>query len=443
VATAEDRYDASERRVKKPGKPKPKRRNRAAQKAAVPAVATTVASSGGQAAHPAVAGVAAKTMARGRAPGLEHQLRRGATSSAAAFALRHDDRMVLGLLLLPFLLVAFMLSTNTSRRNDRNWSAEVAVRTPAIPVSPQVATQPVPSPVAAVPAVPTPTAVTPTALTPNAVQPIAPAPSEHVAPPVSSAQITLPGSVVYPPPLPMIEAPVRTPDPEVIAAPVLPAGRIVYPPPPPEISIAALDVRQIPQVTSPSLLPSSPPAPSPTPPIAMAPVAATPEMCAATSTQLASFGSIGRLVRSPRQPRLTGVDPEIIGQRVAAAAVAQTRDLVIYTARYQPMAYPMGDVVSLHGACIDVVIRAYRAVGIDLQEEVQKARPGRGDPNIDHRRTENMRRFLEKHGTSLPITHFPENYKPGDIVTYHRPFSRVSTPISRSCRTCSRRQGGR
>jgi uncharacterized protein YijF (DUF1287 family) len=58
---------------------------------------------------------------------------------------------------------------------------------------------------------------------------------------------------------------------------------------------------------------------------------------------------------------------------------------------------------------------------------VQKARGRRGDTNIDHRRTENMRRFLEQKGASLPITSFPENYKPGDIVTYHRPFSRVST----------------
>ena len=38
-----------------------------------------------------------------------------------------------------------------------------------------------------------------------------------------------------------------------------------------------------------------------------------------------------------------------------------------------------------------------------------------------------MRRFFQKHATSLPITAFPEDYKPGDIVTYHRPFSRVST----------------
>ena len=91
------------------------------------------------------------------------------------------------------------------------------------------------------------------------------------------------------------------------------------------------------------------------------------------------------------------------------------------------MAYPMGDVVALHGACIDVIIRAYRALGIDLQEEVQRGRSRRGDTNIEHRRTANVRSFLARQGASLPVTSFPEDYKPGDIVTYHRPFSRVST----------------
>ena len=90
------------------------------------------------------------------------------------------------------------------------------------------------------------------------------------------------------------------------------------------------------------------------------------------------------------------------------------------------MPYPLGDLPSLFGACTDVVIRAYRALGVDLQELVQKAKVGRGDTNIDHRRTETLRRFFARFAESLPITSFPEDYKPGDIVTYYRPFSRVS-----------------
>jgi uncharacterized protein YijF (DUF1287 family) len=114
------------------------------------------------------------------------------------------------------------------------------------------------------------------------------------------------------------------------------------------------------------------------------------------------------------------------GLQLAAAARWQTNELVIYTARYQRIAYPMGDLAPLHGACTDVVVRAYRALGIDLQKLVYRAGVGSGDPNIDHRRTETLRRFFARHGQVLPVTAFPEDYRPGDIVTYHRPFSRVS-----------------
>ena len=57
---------------------------------------------------------------------------------------------------------------------------------------------------------------------------------------------------------------------------------------------------------------------------------------------------------------------------------------------------------------------------------VQRAGVGSGDTNIDHRRTETLRRFFARHAESLAVSEFPEDYKPGDIVTYYRPFSRVS-----------------
>ncbi|MGE8940507.1 DUF1287 domain-containing protein [Leptospira interrogans] len=113
------------------------------------------------------------------------------------------------------------------------------------------------------------------------------------------------------------------------------------------------------------------------------------------------------------------------GSRLAAAALAQTNDYVVYTAKYKRIAFPMGDLPPLHGACSDVVVRAYRALGIDLQQLVQAARLGR-DPNIDHRRTETLRRLFARFGKSLPVSIFPEEYQAGDIVTYYRPFSRVS-----------------
>ena len=113
------------------------------------------------------------------------------------------------------------------------------------------------------------------------------------------------------------------------------------------------------------------------------------------------------------------------GARLAAAALEQTKDFVIYTAKYRHIAYPLGDLPALHGACSDVVVRAYRALGIDLQRLVQIARLGR-DPNIDHRRTETLRRLFARFGQSFSVSAFPEDYQPGDIVTYYRPFSRVS-----------------
>lgn len=109
------------------------------------------------------------------------------------------------------------------------------------------------------------------------------------------------------------------------------------------------------------------------------------------------------------------------GERLAAAGRRQLADLVIYDDAYRSISYPLGDVPKLYGVCTDVVIRAYRDLGVDLQVAVQKARVGSGDRNIDHRRTETLRRFFQARGESLPVTSFAEDYLPGDIVTYARP----------------------
>ena len=120
------------------------------------------------------------------------------------------------------------------------------------------------------------------------------------------------------------------------------------------------------------------------------------------------------------------ITPGSFGAKLADAAFAQTKDFVIYSATYKRIAYPMGDIPSLYGACSDLVIRAYRALGVDLQELVQQARMGGGDTNIDHRRTETLRNLFARHGEIIQPSTFPEDYKPGDVVTYYRPYSRVS-----------------
>lgn len=124
---------------------------------------------------------------------------------------------------------------------------------------------------------------------------------------------------------------------------------------------------------------------------------------------------------APRPSPLTSAPAADFGMRLATAARAQTADVVIYDERYRRIPYPLGDVPPLYGVCTDVIIRAYRALGIDLQALVQQAGLGTGDSSIDHRRTEVLRRFFALYGERLPVTHLADDYRPGDIVTYHRP----------------------
>jgi uncharacterized protein YijF (DUF1287 family) len=136
----------------------------------------------------------------------------------------------------------------------------------------------------------------------------------------------------------------------------------------------------------------------------------------ATSKRIASTP---RSIAPPTWFAPDGMSP--FGQRLAKAARRQLGEFTVYNDAYRRIAYPHGDVSRLYGVCTDVVIRAYRDVGIDLQVAVQEARVGSGDRSIDHRRTETLRRFFQRAGTSLPITTFAEDYLPGDIVTYARP----------------------
>lgn len=117
-------------------------------------------------------------------------------------------------------------------------------------------------------------------------------------------------------------------------------------------------------------------------------------------------------------------------RKLAAAAAAQVGVTVVYDAAYREIAYPDGDVPIDRGACSDVVVRAFRACGLDLQSEVHRdmaahfsAYPKlwhltRTDPNIDHRRVPNLRVFFTRRGRSLPVTAKPADYQPGDVVSW-------------------------
>jgi uncharacterized protein YijF (DUF1287 family) len=115
---------------------------------------------------------------------------------------------------------------------------------------------------------------------------------------------------------------------------------------------------------------------------------------------------------------------------LASAAAELTKQNVRYDPSYFTIRYPGGDVPSDRGVCTDVVIRAYRKLGIDLQKEVhedmrksfalypKKWGLSRPDPNIDHRRVPNLMVFFSRKGTVKPVTSVAVDYRPGDIVCW-------------------------
>ena len=104
------------------------------------------------------------------------------------------------------------------------------------------------------------------------------------------------------------------------------------------------------------------------------------------------------------------------------------------TTRYDPayfsLAYPNGDPPPDRGVCTDVVIRALRTQGVDLQQRIHEdmrqdftAYPqlwdlSRPDRNIDHRRVPNQMRWFERQGWQQPISTRADDYAAGDIVAW-------------------------
>lgn len=119
-------------------------------------------------------------------------------------------------------------------------------------------------------------------------------------------------------------------------------------------------------------------------------------------------------------------------QKLVDAAIERTHHTVRYDPAYVRIPYPNGDVPLETGVCTDEIIRAYRAVGVDLQKEVHEdmlnnfsAYPNQRrwllahtDTNIDHRRVPNLMTFFARKGEMLPIGARNEDYSPGDLVTW-------------------------
>jgi uncharacterized protein len=107
-----------------------------------------------------------------------------------------------------------------------------------------------------------------------------------------------------------------------------------------------------------------------------------------------------------------------------AAAAALENSRVTFDSGYRRIAYPLGDVPANTGVCADVVVRAYRGIGIDLQRLVHEdmerhfsAYPklwglNHPDANVDHRRVLNLATFFRRHGAALPVTNSPATTNP-------------------------------
>jgi uncharacterized protein YijF (DUF1287 family) len=116
--------------------------------------------------------------------------------------------------------------------------------------------------------------------------------------------------------------------------------------------------------------------------------------------------------------------------RLSDAALNLTKDAVTYDPSYFRIPYPNGDVPKNKGVCTDVVIRAYRSLGIDLQKLVHKDMKAnfskypkkwglkRTDTNIDHRRVLNLMVFFSRKGEVKPKSVNASDYHAGDIVCW-------------------------
>ena len=121
---------------------------------------------------------------------------------------------------------------------------------------------------------------------------------------------------------------------------------------------------------------------------------------------------------------------QISPEKISKAALELTQQSVVYDGSYYSMPYPNGDVPEGIGVCTDVVIRTYRANGLDLQKEVHEDMSTnfnlypnkwgltRPDSNIDHRRVPNLMVYLERQDAKRPISNKGEDYLPGDIVAW-------------------------
>jgi uncharacterized protein YijF (DUF1287 family) len=152
---------------------------------------------------------------------------------------------------------------------------------------------------------------------------------------------------------------------------------------------------------------------NPTPTLPTPTVAALPSQSAATPANRANPATM----------------PQDTGTRIGLAAESQVGVTTIYDAQYTRLDYPGGDLPVERGACTDVIVRAFRAIGVDLQARVHEDMVKNfsvypkdwglhaPDANIDHRRVQNLTKYFDRMGKQVN-GNADENFKPGDVVSW-------------------------
>jgi uncharacterized protein YijF (DUF1287 family) len=121
-------------------------------------------------------------------------------------------------------------------------------------------------------------------------------------------------------------------------------------------------------------------------------------------------------------------------EKIVASARTQATEGALYTVGYFKLPYPNGDLPRTQGVCTDVVIRALRGAGYDLQKLIHEdmvrhfnsypRREGHPDSNIDHRRVPNQMHYFAKFGKALTLKTDPAHrsqWQPGDLVYWKLP----------------------
>lgn len=119
------------------------------------------------------------------------------------------------------------------------------------------------------------------------------------------------------------------------------------------------------------------------------------------------------------------------GDRLAAMAISQSREGVTFDESYPEISFPGGDVPGNRGKSEDVIVRAYRRLdgAVDLQKEIHEDMKANfrvypqlwssagPNPNIDHRRAQNLQRYFSRFGETLSNDR-SSDFQPGDIVVW-------------------------